>query len=84
MKPRELKHTYIGVEPPLNTGLSIADEFLHLAEEIKKHLEAKKIGKCNITLTQGALRTCISRAYYAAFLYARHITSLESQTNLHT
>ncbi|MCS7364768.1 MAG: HEPN domain-containing protein [archaeon GB-1867-035] len=61
----------------MSRGLNIADDFLLFAIEIKDQLEARQTGKYKVTLTQGVLRTCISRAYYAAFLYARRVTNLE-------
>ncbi|MCS7386220.1 MAG: hypothetical protein NDF55_05725 [archaeon GB-1867-005] len=61
----------------MSIGLEVADDFLLFAIEIKDQLEARQAGKYKITLTQGVLRTCISRAYYAAFLYARCVTDLE-------
>gem|GEM_PF-2563083 len=41
----------------MSTGLNVADEFLFFAEEVKYQLVSHKTGKCNITLTQGILRT---------------------------
>jgi len=55
----------------------VADDFLLFAEEIERQIELYREGACSVTFNQGLLRSCVSRAYYASFLYARRITSIE-------
>lgn len=58
--------------------LKVPFQFLNFAKEIVKCY--RESGKCYVTKNQGLLRSCISRAYYAAFLIARYVTKLDYYT----
>ena len=63
----------------------MADDFINFSKEIESQLaHYSPNSKFNVTCSKGLLRTCISRSYFAAFIYARKITNLENvRRNIH-
>jgi len=57
-------------------GFDIPREFLTFSKEVLDCL-SKKMSECKVTVSQGLIRTAISRTYFASFLVARRAISLE-------
>lgn len=55
--------------------LEIPFQFLKFAKEVIECYGKDR--ECYVSKNQGLLRSCISRAYYAAFLIARYVTKLD-------
>ena len=59
-----------------NRTIKMSSEFLKVAEDITSCYEGKD-STCNIGKSEGLIRSGVSRAYYAAFILARHALRLD-------